>query len=283
MLKFPSSRSSRPIVLVLFAIGIVLLALGGAFAPLTRVALGTVVNAQTWLALRFRAVQNFLATPNDVASLLKRNADLEAEVARLQAEVVALQQQVSETEVLNTLLGFVQDHPENEYVSAAVIGRDPSPFLHYVIINRGADAGLLPGMPVVMQDGLVGRIDAVDAVAARVQLVTDTASRVNIRLQQSKTEAVLTGSVTGELKLEMVPQEARVPVGDVIVTSGLGGEYPPNLIVGQVVNLRKQDFDIFQTAAVQSSVDFPGLTYVLVITNFRPVDVELLIPTPIAP
>ena len=110
-------------------------------------------------------MQDFISTPNDVASLLKRNAELEAELARLQAEVVALQQQVAETQVLNTLLGFVQDHPENEYVSAAVIGRDPSPFMHYVIINRGADAGLRRGMPVVMQDGLVGRVDAVDAVA----------------------------------------------------------------------------------------------------------------------
>jgi rod shape-determining protein MreC len=283
MLKFPSPRSTQPFVLVLIAIGIVLLALGGAFAPLTRLGLGVVVNAQTWLALRFQAVQDFISTPNDVASLLKRNAELEAEVARLQAEVVALQQQVSETQVLTTLLGFVQDHPENEYVSAAVIGRDPSPFFHYVIINRGADAGLRRGMPVVMQDGLVGRVDAVDAVAARVQLITDTTSRVNVRLQQSGAEAVLTGSVTGEVRLEMIAQEARVPVGDVIITSGLGGEYPPNLIIGQVTNIRKQDFDIFQNAAVQPSVDFVSLSYVLVITNFRPVDVRQLIPTSVAP
>jgi rod shape-determining protein MreC len=283
MLKFPTPRSTQPFVLVLIAIGIVLLALGGAFAPLTRLGLGAVVSAQTWLALRFRAAQDFISTPNDVASLLKRNAELEAEVARLQAEVVALQQQVSETQVLNTLLGFVQDHPENEYVSAAVIGRDPSPFLHYVIINRGADAGLRRGMPVVMQDGLVGRVDAVDAVAARVQLITDTVSRVNVRLQQSKTEAVLTGSVTGEIRLEMIPQEARIPIGEVIITSGLGGEYPPNLIIGQVTNIRKQDFDIFQNAAVQPSVDYASLSYVLVITNFRPVDVTPLNPTPSVP
>jgi rod shape-determining protein MreC len=283
MLKFPSPRSTQPFVLVLLAIGIVLLALGGAFAPLTSLGLGAVVNVQTWLALRFQVVQDFISTPNDVASLLRRNAELEAEVARLQAEVVALQQQVSETQVLSTLLGFVQDNPENEYVSAAVIGRDPSPFLHYVIINRGADAGLRRGMPVVMQDGLVGRVDAVDATAARVQLITDTLSRVNIRLQQSGAEAVLTGSVTGEIRLEMIPQEAQVTVGDVIITSGLGGEYPPNLIIGQVTNLRKQDFDIFQNAAVQPSVDFASLSYVLVITNFRPVNTQPLIPTPSAP
>lgn len=283
MLKFPSPRSSQPFVLILLAIGIVLLALGGAFTPLIRLFGGSVVGMQTWLAVRFQAVQDFVSTPNDVASLLKRNAELEAELARLQAEVVALQQQVAETQVLNTLLGFVQDHPENEYISAAVIGRDPSPFMHYVIINRGADAGLQHGMPVVMQDGLVGKVDAVDAVAARVQLITDVSSRVNIRLQRSGAEAVLVGSVTSEIGLEMIPQEARVPVGDVIVTSGLGGEYPSNLIVGQVTSIREQAFDIFQTATVQPSVDFASLSYVLVITNFQPVNIELLVPTPSLP
>jgi len=282
-MKFSTPRSYQPVILILLAIGIILLALGGAFTPISRVVLGGVIGAQTWVATRFQAIQDFLNTPNDVASLLARNAELEAELARLQAEVVALQQQVAQTEVLNTLLGFVQDHPENEYVSAEVIGRDPSPFLHYVIINRGADAGLRYGMPVVTEDGLVGRIDAVDSVAARVKLITDTDSRVNVRLQQANAEAVLHGSVTGDLGLEMIPQEAKVLVGDVVISSGLGGEYPANLIVGQVTNVRKQDFDIFQTADVQSSVDFTKLSYVLVITNFRPVDPSTLIPTPITP
>jgi len=118
-----------------------------------------------------------------------------------------------------------------------VIGRDPSPFLRYVIINIGSNEGVLPGMPVVTEKGLVGRVDAVIAEAARVQLVTDAASAVDVRLQASNTEAMLQGSVTGELSLNMISQDAVIQTGDVVLTSGLGGTYPPNLLVGQVVSI----------------------------------------------
>jgi rod shape-determining protein MreC len=66
--------------------------------------------------------------------------------------------------------------------------------------------------------------------------------------------------------------------GDVVITSGLGGGYPPDLIVGQVLNVRKRDYELFQQATVQPAVDFARLEIVLVITNFRPVDIGPLVP-----
>ncbi len=107
-------------------------------------------------------------------------------------------------------------------------------------------------------------------------VVTDSASAVNIRLQASNTEAMLVGSVTGDLSLDMIPHDASVQVGDVVLTSGLGGTYPPNLLVGQVVSLRKLEYELFQQAAVQPNVDFSQLQFVLIITNFRPVDITPL-------
>jgi rod shape-determining protein MreC len=161
-----------------------------------------------------------------------------------------------------------------------VIGRDPSPFLHYVIINAGSNDGVLRGMPVVTDQGLVGRIDAVIADAARVQLVTDPASKVNVRLQNAETEASLIGSVTGDVTLELIPQDITIEQGDLVLTSGLGGSYPPDLIIGQVVNVRSRDFDLFQQATVQPVVDFNRLQIVLVIINFKPVDIAPLVPIP---
>jgi len=64
------------------------------------------------------------------------------------------------------------------------------------------------------------------------------------------------------------------------LTSGLGGDYPPNLLVGQVVSVRKLEYELFQQAAIQPNVDFGQLQFVLVITNFRPVDITPLIATP---
>ncbi len=222
----------------------------------------------------------FLTAPRDMARSRQRNTELEAEVSDLQTQIIQLQQEVGETQSLRALLDFAQARPENRYRGAAVIGRDPSPFLHYVIINRGSNDGIRRGMPVVTNQGLVGRIDAVIADAARVQLVTDPASTVNIRLQNAEVEASLSGSVTGDVALDLIPQDINIQPGDLVLTSGLGGGYPPDLIVGQVVNVRTRDFDLFQQATVQPVVDFNRLQIVLVVVNFEPADITPLIPLP---
>ncbi len=210
----------------------------------------------------------------------RSNAELETQISQLQTQVIDLQQRVSQTEILSALVDFSRANPENSYEAASVIGRDPSPFLHYIIINRGSNDGILRGMPVVTNQGLVGRIDAVIADAARVQLITDPASTLNVHLKNANTDAVLLGSVTGDISLDMISQDATVQSGDLILTSGLGGGYPPDLIVGQIINVRKLDYELFQQATVQSAVDFTRLDIVLVITNFRAVDITPLMPTP---
>ncbi|HQU36863.1 MAG: hypothetical protein CNIPEHKO_01835 [Anaerolineales bacterium] len=274
------SRALQTTIIFLVVGGVIALALGGYFSSASNVFTGSLVNLQTWFSSRFIAVQEFLTAPRDVASLRQRNAELEAEVSELQAQVIQLQQQVGETEILAALVDFSRANPDNTYKAAEVIGRDPSPFLHYVIINRGSNDGILRGMPVVTDQGLVGRVDAVIANAARVQLITDPASNVNVRLENAETDASLVGSVTGDLELELISQETNVEAGDLVLTSGLGGGYPPDLIVGQVVNIRARDFDLFQQATVQPVVDFNRLQIILVIVNFTPVDIGPLFPTP---
>jgi len=77
----------------------------------------------------------------------------------------------------------------------------------------------------------------------------------------------------------MISQDAIIEPGDVILTSGLGGGYPPNILVGQVVSVRKLDYELFQQASVQPVVNFSQVQFVLVITNFKPVDIKPLLPT----
>ena len=181
------------------------------------------------------------------------------------------------------MVDFARVQPENRYLAATVIGRDPSPFLEYVIINRGSDDGLRRGMPVVTQQGLVGRVAAVTADAARVQLITDPASSINVKLEPSGAQAVIRGEVSGEISLAMIPQSAPVEIGDLILTSGLGGNYPANILIGQVTGVRRRETDLFQSASVQPVVDFNQLEIVLIITNFRPIDISPLVSTPSAP
>ena len=268
------SRTLQTKIIFLVVGGIMALALGGYFSSASNIFTSSLVEVQAWFSARFLAVQDFFTSPRDMASLRQRNAELEGELADLQSQIIQLQQQVAETEILAALVDFSRARAENTYKAASVIGYDPSPFLHYVIINAGSNDGILRGMPVVTNQGLIGRVDAVIADAARVQLITDPASSVNVRLQNAETEASLVGSVTGDMTVEMIPQAIDVQPGDLVLTSGLGGGYPPDLIIGQVV--RPRELDLFQQATVQPVVDFNRLEIVLVIVNFKPVDISPL-------
>ncbi len=278
-MKTTGSQFFRTATIGIVVVGLVIFALSGYMQPLFRTAISPLVTVQTWLSTRFMAVYEFVTVPRDIASLRAQNQALESEVAGLQAQIIELEQQLREAQVLYALLDFARGSPASQYVAAAVIGRDPSPFLHYVIIDHGSDHGLRRGMPVITDQGLVGRIDALTATAARVQLVTDPGSTVNVRLQSTRTEAQITGSVTGEIELGLVSQDTPLLPGEIVLTSGLGGGYPADLLVGQVISVRSSGTDLFQSASVQSVVDFGSLQAVLVITNFRPVDITPLIPT----
>jgi rod shape-determining protein MreC len=280
-MKNLSSRNIYAGILVLIIAGILLLTLSGYTNPIFDSALKPFINIQSWISVRYLAVVDFLTVPRDVASLRQRNAELETEISRLQTQVIELQQQMSEAQVVYALLDFARSNPENQYIATSVIGRDPSPFLHYVIINHGSDFGIKHGMPVVTQNGLVGTVDAVTAGASRIQLINDPASTINVRLERNNAEATVSGSVTGNITLSLLPQDITLQTGDIILTSGLGGKYPANIVIGQVTGILNQANDLFQEASIQSSVDFNNLGVVLIITNFRPLDINPLIPTPV--
>jgi rod shape-determining protein MreC len=276
-----SPNTLRNAVIVLLVVGILSLALGGILRPILGVIMDPFITAQRWLSERFMMVYDFFTLPRDVTDLLARNAQLENEVSNLQSQVIQLQEQLREASLLYSLLDFARARPQDEYIAAAVIGRDPSPFLHYVIIDHGSDDGIQYGMPVVTQQGLVGRISAVTASAARIQLITDPGSVVNVRLQTISEEGQVIGSITGEVSLEMAAQNVTIEPGEILLTSGLGGNYPNDVLVGQVLSVQNTGNALFQSAIVQPVVDFETLRAVLVIKNFQSININPLIPTAI--
>lgn len=254
------------------------MALSGLLGSIIGKAVDPLVDIQSWVSTRVNAAVDFFTVPRDVNSLLQQNAALQSEISRLQSEIMELEQQLVETDILYALLDFARENPNNQYIAAAVIGKDPSPFLKYVIIDRGSDDGVFKGMPVVTEQGLVGNVDAVTASAARVQLITDQGSVVNVKLQESKIEAQIRGSVTGDITLEMVSPSVVLAESDLVFTSGLGGTYPAEILVGQVISREINENELFQTASIQPSVDFNNLQAVLVVSNFQAVDITPLVP-----
>jgi rod shape-determining protein MreC len=279
MRSFPT-RTLQIIAGVVVVVGILLLALGGILRPVIGILMDPLVTAQHWLSDRVTSVVDFFTLPRDVTNLLQRNVELENEISSLQSQVIQLEGQLNEAKVLYALLDFARARPQNQYLASAVIGRDPSPFLHYIIIDHGSDDGIRYGMPVVTQQGLVGRVDAVTASASRVQLITDPGSVINVRMQSLKREAQLIGSITGDVNLVNIPQDAVVTSGEILLSSGLGGNYPADVLIGQVASVTKKENELFQTASVQPIVEFSSLRAVLIITNFASIDISPLIPAP---
>ncbi len=276
--KLLTLKNLRNLIIILVVVGVLALAVSGYLTPVFSFSVSPLISAQSWLSQRYLAFSDFFNSPRDMATLRAENAQLKNEAALLQSEIVALQENLAQSEILYTLLDFARTNPEHEYVAATVIGREITPFLQYIIIDKGSNDGLRHGMPVVTQQGLVGRIDALISDASRIQLITDANSTVNVKLQTAGVEGLVRGSVTGEITLDMVPVETEVQVGDILMTSGLGGTYPANIFVGQILTMQSKLNVLFQTGSIQPVVDFSNLSAVLVITNFDSVDISPLVP-----
>jgi len=218
-------------------------------------------------------------TVNHFRTLSRENKELQELVNKLQVENVRMKEVEAENRNLRKLLNFTRENPTYSFKGAQVVGKvlgyDPNPFLQYIILDVGSDDGIREGMPVVTDRGLVGRISHVYSHTSKVLLITDPDSAVSGLLQTSR----LTGIVRGrgahvDLLMDYLPQHEKVAKGEIVITSGMGGEFPKNLIIGQVTEVIQKDYNIFQKAVVHPSVDFDRLENVLVITKFSPLPIE---------
>jgi rod shape-determining protein MreC len=273
--------SNRTVIYyVLAAICIVLLVLSssGKLAPFesaaSQVARPFLVTFN-WVG---RQVTNVVTTVRDLSTLRTRNQSLQSLADTLTIDNLRLKEVESENQQLRELLRFRQLNPTYDFrggqVIAQVISKTPDNYLSSITIDLGSEHGITPGMPVVTERGLVGRIHKVGPTSSTVLLITDPSSGVPSLLQRNRLVGVVNGRAGSEPVLDYVPQEGDVSTGDLVITSGLGGTFPKNLVVGQVVEVRQRDFEMFQQAVLRPTVNFDRLEFVLVITNFKPLPGE---------
>ena len=157
-------RSRTWLVLALAAVAVILLLLheGGQLQPIENVVntvLGPIERAASGV---FGGIGNLFGAVRDLNELRTRNAELEKQNQDLLTEIAGLRGLEGENGVLRQLLNYTQENPQSKYQTAAVIGRDPSPYLRYITINAGNREGLRPGMPVVTAGStLIGRVSDV--------------------------------------------------------------------------------------------------------------------------
>jgi rod shape-determining protein MreC len=217
-------------------------------------------------------------TVRDLRTLRQRNQELEAENARLLLDNIRLREIAVEAALLRDLLNVPQVSPSFEVqgarVTGNIIGQDPNNLQRYVTLDVGQEAGIACNMPVVNDRGLVGRITATGVGWSHVLLITDMSSSVNALTQSTRASGIVQGQPDGSLVMESIPQADTVSVGDTVFTSGLGGNFPRQILIGQVVEVQRKDYELYQTAVIQPTVDFQHLEVVLVITDFEPVQTQ---------
>lgn len=265
------------LIIILFICGILMgLSAFGIIAPLENILaapLNLLSRVTTSLSL---STSDAALSFSDIEALRERNAELEVQLAELTGEVVQLREIASDYERLSDLLEYTSSTINQEFVTADVIGQGQIGFVRSIIINKGTRDGIAIGMPVVTELGLIGRIWRITANSSQVQLVTDQNSFVSGRLQTSRAEGTIGGEglEAGQLEMLFIPLDSEIPVGDIVVTSGLGGNFPPDMVIGQVVSVRNLEFELTQEAQVASLVDFATLEFVLVVTSFEPADIS---------
>jgi rod shape-determining protein MreC len=268
-------RSRTWLLLVLAAVAVVLLLLheGGQLQPIENVVQAVLSPIERAASGVFGGVGNLFGAVRDLNELRERNAELEKQNQDLLTEIAQLRGLQGENSTLRELLNFTQENPTYKYQPAAVIGRDPSPYLRYITINAGSREGLKPGMPVVTAGStLIGRVADVGFRSAKVQLLNDLSSAVNVRLQTTNVTGLAQGQQDGSLLVQYLPLNTEVITNDIALTSGLGGNLPRNLVVGQVTGVQKNDFDMSQSAQLRPAADYERLEVVLVITNFEAIE-----------
>ena len=240
-------------------------------------------------ALAYPVVASYHGITNGVRGLAGRYVllvNVQQENERLKLQLQALQEELNhhisgsiQFNLLREQLKFLEESPETK-VFAEVIGESVDNFHHVLLLNKGSLAGIRRNFPVVLREGVVGRIQSVTANQSLVELITDRRHRFPAIIQRTRDRAVVNGEEAGlkltspdrgvvyglgrELQLNRVRMLADVQPGDRVVTSGLSGIFPKGLLVGTINHVYRERHELFQSADIAPVVDFNQIEWVFV-------------------
>jgi rod shape-determining protein MreC len=213
-----------------------------------------------------RAVRGVFDRYVFLVNLQQENAMLRQRVTELQQENHQMKEMTAANERLRGLLQF-KERFATPMIAAEVIGHDPSSWFKSVTVNRGERDGVQRGMAVLAPSGVVGQILKTSSHYATVLLITDYNSAVDAIVQRTRAKAIVEGMGENQCQLKYLLRTEEVLVGDVVVTSGLGGNFPKGLPIGEVRRAEKKGHGVFQYAELIPSVDMAEIEEVLIIAE----------------
>jgi rod shape-determining protein MreC len=165
-------------------------------------------------------------------------------------------------------------------VAGEIIGREAGGWVRALTVNRGRESGIARQTPVIVPEGLVGRVIQVRPAASVVQLLNDPASAVGGMVQRTRTAGLVEGGPSGVVRLKFMARDGGgVAAGDLVVTSGIGGVFPKGVPVGRIRAIDDRGSALFHYAVLEPVVDFARVEEVLLVTEQSAQDVAALFGT----
>lgn len=260
------------------AIAAIALMLAGQLAlldPVENVTLNVTAPVQSVLRDVTDPLADWVNNVTDAGALSAENRRLRAENERLTNDLARLREQGIAGQQTAALDAVRAQFPDETFFAASVVGRDSSNLRQLIAIDAGRGDGVREGMIVVSEGrSLVGTITKVLDDYSWVMLITDPKSAVSAMVQESRAQGVVAGNYDGSLNMEFVGQGAAVKEGDFVITSGLGGGFPPGVTIGRVSDVETREQDLFQRVTVDRLASLSNLERVLVQTSFQPTTLE---------
>lgn len=258
------------VALVLVSLALILLSQGRYLQPIESIA-GQVFNPIQQAAHNVTSgIGGWVGSFGRGHEFEEENKQLRTAIDRLTSDNTTLQALQHENEQLRSLLKFQTARPELTGVVARSIGGDPTGQMEILTLDRGSKQGIAEGMAVVSPGGvLIGQISAVKPERSTVLLITDVGSSLPVVTQRTQKPGILMGQWQkgGRLLVQRIPRDADVADGDMLLTSGVGGNIPNGLIVGLISKVRQSDVQMEKSAEANPLVELKSLDSVLVITS----------------
>lgn len=204
----------------------------------------------------------------DLSGLIKENKELKAENLRLSLMNAALKEAYLENQRLRNLIQF-QDTSHLDLIPAEVINQGVTPLFNSVLINVGKKEGVEPNQAVITANGIVGKTVAVGQYNTIVQIFLDPQFRLGVKFQSSRVFGIMQWYPDGYGAVYEIPKNVIIYPGEKVLTSGYSEIYPPNILVGEVLEVSPAPSGLFQIAKIKPNVTVSNLEEVFVVRNRR--------------
>ncbi|OGF31623.1 rod shape-determining protein MreC [Candidatus Falkowbacteria bacterium RIFOXYD2_FULL_35_9] len=263
----PSIKNSKFIIIALVSIALIfLLHFTGIIRPVENLIVTILKPAQTAAFNISFKVKNFYQQVSENRDLQAENDQLKLELNQLLIDKSKLILLEEENVFLQKQLDFsaTLDH---DLVSGRVIGLDRNESSRLIIIDKGKKNKVFDGYPVVVDDGyIIGKVYKAYDKHSIVKLINDHSSQLAITiLNTAKTIGIAQGEFGLGVKIDLIPQNEKIDLDDIVITSGLEDNIPRGLVVGTVEEIFGADEEIFKQASIKLPIDFDKIIYISVI------------------